>query len=56
MFAGRQIHPFFASLKAGKKPQEVAESGLSLCAARTKDEDVLAFAPIHVFDNSQVPY
>ncbi|KAI9097944.1 hypothetical protein K1719_025715 [Acacia pycnantha] len=53
MFAGRQIHPFFSSWKVGKKPQELAESGQSLCAARRKYGEVLACAPIHVFENNQ---
>ncbi|XP_028774992.1 uncharacterized protein LOC114731905 isoform X2 [Neltuma alba] len=53
MFAGRQIHPFFSSWKVGKKPHEAAESELSLCGARRKDEEVLARAAIHVFENNQ---
>ncbi|XP_054788869.1 uncharacterized protein LOC129294480 isoform X2 [Prosopis cineraria] len=53
IFAGRQMHPFFSSWKVEKKPQEAAESELSLYAARRKDEQVLACAPIHVFENNQ---
>lgn len=54
MFAGRQIHPFFSSRKVGKKFQEPAESELSLCAAKRKDEEVITYAPIHVFENIPV--
>lgn len=51
IFAGRQIHPFFSSWKAGKKIQEAAESELSLCSVKGKVEEVITCAPIHVFEN-----
>ncbi|XP_073225489.1 uncharacterized protein [Cicer arietinum] len=50
MFAGRQVHPFFSSLKAGKKVQELSESGSNFFKAKNEDESITC-GPIHVFEN-----
>ncbi|XP_058787652.1 uncharacterized protein LOC131662001 [Vicia villosa] len=50
MFAGRQVHPFFSSCKAGKKVQELSESGSDLFKAKSGDERITC-GPIHVFEN-----
>ncbi|XP_027190964.1 uncharacterized protein [Cicer arietinum] len=50
MFAGRQVHPFFSSLKAGKKVQELSESGSNFFKAKNEDERITC-GPIHVFEN-----
>ncbi|KGN54574.1 uncharacterized protein LOC101216488 isoform X2 [Cucumis sativus] len=51
MFAGRQMHPFFSSLKAGKKGQEAtqsAERGYTV----EKKETGTDCNPIHVFEET----
>ncbi|KAA0045241.1 putative P-loop containing nucleoside triphosphate hydrolases superfamily protein [Cucumis melo var. makuwa] len=51
MFAGRQMHPFFSSLKAGKKSQEAtqsAERGYTV----EKKETGTDCNPIHVFEET----
>ncbi|CAK8566401.1 unnamed protein product [Lathyrus sativus] len=50
LFAGRQVHPFFSSCKAGKKVQELSESGSDLYKAKSGDEKITC-GPIHVFEN-----
>lgn len=53
MFAGRQMHPFFSSLKAGKKSQEAtqsAERGYTV----EKKETGTDCNPIHVFEETGV--
>ncbi|GMH21840.1 hypothetical protein Nepgr_023683 [Nepenthes gracilis] len=49
IFAGRQLHPFFSTWKAGKKNQEVI-NGKSNWPLSKKDKDI-RFGPIHVFEN-----
>lgn len=55
MFAGRQVHPFFSSWKAGKKVQELSESRSNLCRAKSEGERI-SCGPIHVFENIKVLY
>lgn len=55
LFAGRQVHPFFSSCKAGKKVQELSESGGDLFKAKSGDEKITC-GPIHVFENIKVWY
>jgi hypothetical protein len=55
MFAGRQVHPFFSSCKAGKKVQELSESESNIFKAKSGDE-VITCGPIHVFENIKVWY
>lgn len=54
MFAGRQIHPFFSSLKAGKKSQEAtpqsAERGGTVETTKSGTECY----PIHVYEETGV--
>ncbi|KAJ1388107.1 P-loop containing nucleoside triphosphate hydrolase [Sesbania bispinosa] len=50
MFAGRQMHPFFSSWKAGKKVQDLSDSGSNLCKAKSEGESITC-GPIHVFEN-----
>ncbi|XP_022748659.1 uncharacterized protein LOC111298179 isoform X2 [Durio zibethinus] len=52
MFAGRQIHPFFTSLKAGKKSQETAELGENGCLFDRSNKGI-NIGPIHVFERTQ---
>ncbi|XP_027338527.1 uncharacterized protein LOC113852450 isoform X1 [Abrus precatorius] len=52
IFAGRQIHPFFSLWKAGKKVQNLAESGSNLCTTKREDERTTC-GPIHVFESIQ---
>ncbi|KAG4194273.1 hypothetical protein ERO13_A06G043800v2 [Gossypium hirsutum] len=52
MFAGRQIHPFFTSWKAGKRSQETAEVGKDGALLDISDERI-NIGPIHVFERTQ---
>ncbi|KAK6257507.1 hypothetical protein QUC31_000966 [Theobroma cacao] len=52
MFAGRQIHPFFASCKAGKRSQETAGVGSNGCLI-DRSNKCINIGPIHVFDRSE---
>ncbi|XP_022773235.1 uncharacterized protein LOC111315628 isoform X3 [Durio zibethinus] len=52
MFARRQIHPFFASRKAGKRSQETAEVGKNGCLLDRCNTGVNV-GPIHVFERIQ---
>ncbi|XP_021284558.1 uncharacterized protein LOC110416794 isoform X2 [Herrania umbratica] len=52
MFAGRQIHPFFASCKAGKRSQETAEVGSNGCLI-DRSNKCINIGPIHVFDRTE---
>ncbi|XP_062020623.1 uncharacterized protein LOC133737007 isoform X2 [Rosa rugosa] len=49
---GRQLHPFFACSKAGKKSQEATEVEGSSSFMGCK-EKYITCAPIHVFDDTQ---
>lgn len=53
MFAGRQIHPFFASCKAGKRSQETAGVGSNGCLI-DRSNKCINIGPIHVFDRTEV--
>ena len=53
MFVGRQIHPFFTSLKAGKRSQETAELGENGCLL-DKSNKGINIGPIHVFERTRV--
>lgn len=55
MFAGKQIHPFFSSWKAGKKNQEAIELEGSSCLIDRRDKGITC-GPIHVFETTQVWY
>jgi hypothetical protein len=55
MFAGRQVHPFFSSCKAGKKVQELSEPGSDAFKAKSGNESITC-GPIHVFENIKVWY
>ncbi|KAJ8557973.1 hypothetical protein K7X08_004739 [Anisodus acutangulus] len=48
-YAGKQIHPFFQSLKMGKKSQEVIDVE-SNCYSSEGEGKSLTFSPIHVFE------
>ncbi|KAL0438091.1 UNVERIFIED_CONTAM: ATPase family AAA domain-containing protein 5 [Sesamum latifolium] len=50
IFAGRQIHPFFTSWKAGKTSQDLTDSESKLSSFERKDKGI-TFNAIHVFDN-----
>ncbi|CAL0307858.1 unnamed protein product [Lupinus luteus] len=50
MYAGRQMHPFFSSLKSGKKSQKLADSEHSLYTVKTEDKRTTG-GPIHVFES-----
>ncbi|KAL0326182.1 UNVERIFIED_CONTAM: ATPase family AAA domain-containing protein 5 [Sesamum radiatum] len=50
IFAGRQIHPFFTSWKAGKTSQDLTDSESKLSSFERKDKGI-TFNPIHVFEN-----
>ncbi|XP_011069547.1 uncharacterized protein LOC105155376 isoform X2 [Sesamum indicum] len=50
IFAGRQIHPFFTSWKAGKTSQDLTDSESKLSSFERKDKGI-SFNPIHVFEN-----
>ncbi|KAF3967452.1 hypothetical protein CMV_008550 [Castanea mollissima] len=52
MFAGKQIHPFFSSWKAGKKNQEATEVEGSCCFVDLGDKSITC-GPIHVFETTQ---
>ncbi|KAL2638228.1 hypothetical protein AAZV13_06G103200 [Glycine max] len=52
IFAGRQIHPFFSLWKAGKKVQDMADSGSNLSTTKSEEERTTC-GPIHVFENTQ---
>ncbi|TYG63754.1 hypothetical protein ES288_D06G055300v1 [Gossypium darwinii] len=52
MFAGRQIHPFFTSWKAGKRSQETAEVGKDGALLDISNERI-NIGPIHVFERTQ---
>ncbi|XP_022140030.1 uncharacterized protein LOC111010770 isoform X2 [Momordica charantia] len=51
MFAGRQIHPFFSSLKAGRKSQEATQSVERGCTVERKESGTDC-NPIHVYDRT----
>ncbi|XP_038898741.1 uncharacterized protein LOC120086264 isoform X2 [Benincasa hispida] len=51
MFAGRQIHPFFSSLKAGKKNQESTQSAERGCTVEKKESRTDCY-PIHVYEGT----
>jgi hypothetical protein len=55
LFAGRKVHPLFSSCKAGKKVQDLSESGSNLFKAKSGDESITC-GPIHVFENIKVVY
>ncbi|XP_055829542.1 uncharacterized protein LOC129898855 isoform X2 [Solanum dulcamara] len=48
-YAGKQIHPFFHSLKMGKKSQEVIDVESNWYSSEGEGKS-LAFSPIHVFE------
>uniref|UniRef100_A0A803LV03 AAA+ ATPase domain-containing protein n=1 Tax=Chenopodium quinoa TaxID=63459 RepID=A0A803LV03_CHEQI len=50
IFAGKQIHPFFSSWKAGKKDLETIEAENNGYFNKRKERNV-EIGPIHVFDN-----
>ncbi|KAK4429658.1 ATPase family AAA domain-containing protein 5 [Sesamum alatum] len=50
IFAGRQIHPFFTSWKAGKTSQDLTDSESKLSSFERKDKGI-TFNPIHVLEN-----
>ncbi|XP_031281321.1 uncharacterized protein LOC116139808 isoform X1 [Pistacia vera] len=50
MFAGKQIHPFFAVRKSGKKNLEMTEVDSNCCSIGRKDNTI---GPIHVFERIQ---
>lgn len=50
IFAGKQIHPFFSSWKAGKKDMETIELENNGCLDKRKEKNV-ELGPVHVFDN-----
>ncbi|XP_021740360.1 uncharacterized protein LOC110706706 isoform X2 [Chenopodium quinoa] len=52
IFAGKQIHPFFSSWKAGKKDLETIEAENNGCFDKRKERNV-EIGPIHVFDNAK---
>ncbi|KAK9743391.1 hypothetical protein RND81_03G236100 [Saponaria officinalis] len=52
IFAGKQIHPFFSSWKAGKKDQEIIEVESYGCLDKWKERDA-DFNPIHVFEDDK---
>ncbi|CAI9114632.1 OLC1v1015396C1 [Oldenlandia corymbosa var. corymbosa] len=52
LFAGKQIHPFFSSMKSIKRNQEIIDLENSCCSVETK-EPSLVFNPIHVFDHAE---
>ncbi|KAJ7959130.1 ATPase family AAA domain-containing protein 5 [Quillaja saponaria] len=51
MFAGRKIHPFFSSLKAGKKIQDITEAEDSWYSVERKDREI-SCGPIHIFERT----
>ncbi|XWS25152.1 hypothetical protein CRYUN_Cryun27aG0046100 [Craigia yunnanensis] len=51
MFEGRQIHPFFASRKAGKRNQETAEVGKNGFLLDRSNKGI-NIGPIHVFERT----
>lgn len=53
MFAGKQMHPFFSSWKAGKSNQEVTEVEGSCCLFERRDKGITC-GPIHIFETTQV--
>ncbi|GAB4861357.1 hypothetical protein Ancab_036519 [Ancistrocladus abbreviatus] len=50
MFAGRQLHPFFSTWKAGKKNQDIIY-GESICGIAQRNARNIKFGPIHVFED-----
>ncbi|KAF3617056.1 putative transmembrane emp24 domain-containing protein p24delta4-like [Capsicum annuum] len=48
-YAGKQIHPFFQSLKMGKKSQEVIDAESNWYSSEGEGKS-LTFSPIHVFE------
>ncbi|XP_041009916.1 uncharacterized protein LOC121254019 [Juglans microcarpa x Juglans regia] len=52
MFAGKQMHPFFSSWKAGKSNQEVTEVEGSCCLFERRDKGITC-GPIHIFETTQ---
>ncbi|KAH0664202.1 hypothetical protein KY284_029133 [Solanum tuberosum] len=48
-YAGKQIHPFFQSLKMGKKSQEVVDVESNWYSSEGEGKS-LTFSPIHVFE------
>ncbi|WMV34479.1 hypothetical protein MTR67_027864 [Solanum verrucosum] len=48
-YAGKQIHPFFQSLKMGKKSQEVVDVESNWYSSEGEGKG-LTFSPIHVFE------
>ncbi|XP_074263579.1 uncharacterized protein LOC141586296 isoform X2 [Silene latifolia] len=52
IFAGKQIHPFFSSFKAGKKDQEIIELESEECLDKRKERRA-EFNPIHVFEDDK---
>ncbi|GLT47100.1 hypothetical protein SLA2020_208190 [Shorea laevis] len=52
MYAGREIHPFFSSLKVGKRNQETAEVATNCCSFEQRDKNI-SIGPIHVFERMQ---
>lgn len=48
-YAGKQIHPFFQSLKMGKKSQEVVDVESNWYSSEGERKS-LTFSPIHVFE------
>ncbi|KNA24489.1 hypothetical protein SOVF_014870 isoform A [Spinacia oleracea] len=55
IFAGKQIHPFFSSWKAGKKDLETTEVENNGCLEKTKERNV-ELGPVHVFDTAKDTY
>ncbi|XVF64588.1 hypothetical protein PTKIN_Ptkin09bG0180600 [Pterospermum kingtungense] len=52
MFAGRKIHPFFTSWKAGKRIQETAGEWKNGCLLDRSNKGI-NIGPIHVFERTQ---
>lgn len=46
---GKQIHPFFQSLKMGKKSQEATDVESNWCSSEGEGKN-LTFNPVHVFE------
>ncbi|KAL3641271.1 hypothetical protein CASFOL_016239 [Castilleja foliolosa] len=49
IYGGKQIHPFFTSLKGGKSSQDLTDSE-SKCPSQRKEKGT-AFNPIHLFED-----
>lgn len=52
MFAGKQIHPFFAARKSGNKNLEMTQLDSNRCSVGRKEKSI-TIGPIHVFEGIQ---